>query len=434
MEPKPVKIYSSSDSPRLNYIADLIFREILGLSWEIVTDRRKIGKCPVINYSTEEIRGSFRITPAPILFETGVRTQEIKIEEWNGLPVFFRCTPDSGIPFDIFGASFYMVTRYEEYLDFVPDEFGGFRAADSLAFRHGFLGQPVVDLWVKELAKALVRKYNSLVFRRNEYKALITINVDEPFAYLGKSVFGDISGFFHDITATKGQASHRLGCLVKEEKDPYEVIDYIISSAKNAGAGTRFFFPVGDHSSYDRNPSWKNDDYRKLIISTTRKTVTGIRTSFKASVNTRELTKEVMRFKAITGNQVISGRFNILKLSMPALKNLSDAGICEDYSMGFRDEPGFRAGIARPFFFYDISAERISKMRLIPFQFLDITFSGSEETDPAPVMQEIRKSIAAVREAGGFFVSIWHNTTLLETVECQVWRDLFEFMLKEQMQ
>ena len=53
MEVKPVKIFTSQNSPRLRFIADLILNEILGLSWEIITDKRKLGKFPVINYSDE---------------------------------------------------------------------------------------------------------------------------------------------------------------------------------------------------------------------------------------------------------------------------------------------------------------------------------------------------------------------------------------------
>ena len=63
MEVKPVKIFATANLPRLRYAADLILNEILGLTWEIVTDRRRLGKFPVINYSEENIPNSFRIRP-----------------------------------------------------------------------------------------------------------------------------------------------------------------------------------------------------------------------------------------------------------------------------------------------------------------------------------------------------------------------------------
>ena len=67
-----VKIYSAEDSPRLRYIAGIILGDILGLSWSVITDKRKLGKNPVINYSTDNIAGSFKIDPETLLFEKGI--------------------------------------------------------------------------------------------------------------------------------------------------------------------------------------------------------------------------------------------------------------------------------------------------------------------------------------------------------------------------
>ena len=61
MEARPVKIFTTSIVPRLQYAVDLIFNDILGLSWELVTDKRKLGKNPVINYSDRDIPGSLKI-------------------------------------------------------------------------------------------------------------------------------------------------------------------------------------------------------------------------------------------------------------------------------------------------------------------------------------------------------------------------------------
>ena len=83
MEPRPVKIYSSEDSPRLSYIAGLILGDILGLSWEVITDKRKLGKHHVINYSCEDIPGSLKIHCDSLLFEKGIIHREIIVNEWS---------------------------------------------------------------------------------------------------------------------------------------------------------------------------------------------------------------------------------------------------------------------------------------------------------------------------------------------------------------
>ncbi len=432
MVPEPVKIFTPKTSPRLAYIADLILNEILGLQWQIISDRRKIGKCPVINYSHELIKGSFKISPADILFENGITRQEIEVSEWNGLPVFFRSSPDSDMPFDIFAASFYMVTRYEEYLEFEPDEFGRFRASDSLAYRNGFLEKPVVDLWVREFAKALVRKYHTLSFRRHEFRAMLTIDIEEPFAYLGKNLIGDIGGFIHDLAAGRGAASQRFDCLVKGSKDPYDLIGYIQETASIYKTDARYFFFVGDHSVNDRNPSWKNQEYRNLLKSVSAKAPAGINPSVKASVDLKQLNTEVKRFRSVTGESALKCRFHLFRIKMPvSYANLSESGITEDYSMGFPENPGFRAGFSRDFYFYDVSEDLLTNLRIIPFQLMDITLKDYKKLDPSSAQEAIRTVASAVRDVGGIFVTIWHNTTLLDTPECRRWRDVFEYTAGE---
>lgn len=434
MDLRPVKIFSTNDTPRLKYIADLILHEILGLSCEIVTDRRKIGRYPVINYSQEEIKGSFKIGPATLLFETGIRNQEIKISEWKNLPVFFQCSSDSDFPFDVFAASFYMVTRYEEYLDVKQGEYIGFKASGSLAFKHGFLKIPVVDLWIKEMAKALLGKFHTLAFRRNQYKALVTFDIDEPLSFPDRNLLGHISGFLHDLTLNKSKSSHRFGFLTKGEKDSYEVFDYLSGSIEKSSAEARFFFPVGDQSDHDRNPSWKNDKYRNLINAISHKSAIGIHASFKASADLPELAVELKRLRKITGKKIAACRFHLLRILIPrSYPNISKSGIEEDYSMGYPDEPGFRAGIARPFLFYNVFDDEPTGMRIIPFQVMDLTLRDHKELNSSIAQETIKNLIQTTKNVGGLYVSIWHNSMLLDIPECKEWRDVFEFTLQEQV-
>jgi hypothetical protein len=432
---KPVKIYSTVDVPRLRYIAGIILGDILGLEWEIVTDKRKLGKHPVINYSGEKISGCFKISPETLLFETGVRSLEISVSAWNELPVFFQTNSASDLPFDIFAASFYLISRYEEYLDFEPDEHGRFKASASLAFRNGFLGRPVVDLWARELSKALLKKFQTLTFRRNEFNALLTIDTDQPFAYLGKSLFNSIGGLIRDLTTGEGHPADRYRIVVRGEKDPYEVFDYIIYNIEKYNTVTRFFFPVGDHSKFDRNPSWKNVEYRNLILKISGKYKTGLYSSYHASRKSDLIHTEAARLKSVMEREITMSRFHSIRFFMPhSYTDIKDAGITDDYSMGYPDEPGFRASIARPFCFYNISADHQTSLRVMPFQVMDSSLCNNRRLDPLKSKEVIKNLIDETRKAGGTFVSIWHNTSLLDSPEWQGWREVFEFMLKLQIQ
>jgi hypothetical protein len=427
------KIYSSSDSPRLRYIAGIILGDILGLQWDHVTDKRKLGKHPVLNYSNENIKGAFNIIPVPVLFEKGIRMQHTDITSWMNLPVFFQTPLPSNLPFDIFAASFFLVSRYEEYLEFTPDVHGRFPATSSFAFKHGFLNRPVVDLWAREFAKALLRIFPALVFRRNEYKACLTIDTDQPFAFRGKNIFKFIGGLIQDKKNEKATIGQRYRIINKAEKDPFDVFEYITGRSDEIGSDTRFFFPVGDRSKYDRNPSWKNEEYRKLIRDISVRYQTGLHPSYKAGGNGPLINSEVIRLNSIIKKEINICRFHYIRIRMPhSYRQAIKAGISEDYSMGYPDETGFRAGISRPYYFYDVEEDCQTSLKIIPFQVMDATLFDYKKLTPDLAIDIISSLINETRKAGGLFVSIWHNTSLVDNDVWRQWRKVFEFVIKNQ--
>jgi hypothetical protein len=433
METGQVKIYSAEDSPRLRYIAGILLGDILGLHWEVITDKRKLGKHPFINYSDNVLPGSFKINPDRLLFEKGIIAKQIIISEWKGLPVFFQTKSDSDIPFDVFAASFFLVSRYEEYLEFKPDIYGRFPSSASLAAKNGFLGRPVIDLWARELAKVLLKRFPYLVFRRNEFKALLTFDIDQPFAYLGKNVFRSLCGLFYDKNTSPATVADRYRIIAKGERDPFDVFDYIIETIERNNTDTKFFIPVGDRSKFDKNPSWKNEEYRHLIHKIADKFQSGLHPSFYAGDNRSNIDNEATRLNTILGKKISFSRFHYLKLNMPAsYNNILLASFSEDYSMGYPDEPGFRAGIARPYYFYNVSEDKRTDLKIVPFQVMDGTLYDYKKLDTISSKDIILRLINETKNIGGLFVSIWHNTSLIDNEERKGWREVFEFMIRNQ--
>ncbi len=80
-----------------------------------------------------------------LLFRIGIQEQSFHVEEFKELPTFYQTNDNSDLPFDPFAASFYLVSRYEEYLPYQPDQFGRFPAKASVAYQNGFLKKPVVN-------------------------------------------------------------------------------------------------------------------------------------------------------------------------------------------------------------------------------------------------------------------------------------------------
>jgi hypothetical protein len=432
MEHSQIKVFVHKDTPRLRYTLNIILNSILGLDYEVIADKRKIGKSPAINYSDENINGCFKISPDTILFEPDIKERKIEVFKWKDLPVFFEASSDSDLPFDLFAASFYLVSRYEEYLGFQPDDHGRFKEENCIAYRNGFLQRPVIDLWAKELSLLLLKKFQTLTFKRNEFKALLTIDVDQAFAFRGKGFIRTVGGMMKDILTNSGTAAERFKCITGKLKDPYDVYDFITGEIDKNNSDTIFFFPVGAISDNDKNPDFRNSLYRDLIIKISQKFRTGLHPSYRSAERPSLFKNELKRLEEITGKEIDLSRQHFLKLRFPeTYQNILKNNIQEDYSLGYVNEPGFRAGIARPFRFFDLKKNEETTLKLIPFQIMDGTLLH-KSSDPQKAIKLAKEIISETQNVGGLFVSIWHNTSLTGKGEWKGWRLVFEFILNQQ--
>ena len=80
-----------------------------------------------------------------------------------------------------------MLTRYEELVISDRDRYGRFPASASLAGRAGLLAPPIVDSYVALLWSASTRAWPGLPRRSARFAVLITHDVDDPLATLGRS-------------------------------------------------------------------------------------------------------------------------------------------------------------------------------------------------------------------------------------------------------
>ena len=153
-------IYSHTVSSRLQYICHFIFKEQLGLDYKLTIDSESFKNHPgaKINYSDSKIADDeFYMQNHPLLFENDIKVQATDCFMVNDIKAFFKTTA-CDFPFDIFAASFYLLSRYEEYLPHTKDMYGRFAHENSLAYKEGFLNVPLINIWLQYLAEKLKEK------------------------------------------------------------------------------------------------------------------------------------------------------------------------------------------------------------------------------------------------------------------------------------
>ena len=224
-----ILVYSDDITPRHSYTWDLVFHEILGMPYEITTDKEefKAFQGYRIAYSDESLGDCIQIKPHGLLSEKIIRNQDITIKQWEDMPVFFGDSEDMEWPFDPFAMCFYLVSRYEEYLPFKSDLHGRFPATLSMAYEHGFLDRPLVNQIVARLQNKILIKYPALNFPPIKFTFKPTFDVDIAYAHLGKGAMRAMGGFLklfikRDVSAL----SERTRTITGKIKDPYDNFDF----------------------------------------------------------------------------------------------------------------------------------------------------------------------------------------------------------------
>jgi hypothetical protein len=427
---KIVQIYSKKVTPRLVYSLNLIFRTILKIDY-LITHSPDPEK-PLVNYSFDRSIGGVFIQPEKILFETGVRKQDVWVAHMGELPLFFQQPPEAGFPLDIFAFAFYNAARYEEYLPFTRDEHGRFAAEASLAYKHNFLNLPIVDIWAIKFGQTLSILFPTLKIPEPEFQSLLTVDVDQPFAYRSKGIIRNLGGLVIDVF--KGRDfSLRFKCLTRKQRDPYDTFDFINSTAKENDCPVTYFFTAGKRSRYDLNPKPTQRCYKRLIKKSAAIHGTGIHPSYNSRKSIEILQKEMRVLERISRIKMEISRQHFLLLNFPdTYRRLIEVGIKRDFTLGFVREAGFRAGVARPFMFYDLEMEEETSLELVPFAYMEGTFHQYKRYSADQAREVIQNLVDITREVGGLFVSVWHNTSLTEKDGWEGWRDVFTFAMKAQ--
>ena len=431
-----VLIFSKENSPRLEYTVGLIFHDILRTEVTITHDPVffRNSKNPKINYSDTAMEDGLFLKSGSFLFTSNIQLPEIQPIQFGEETGFFETSPDSFLPFDPLASTFLMVSRMEEYLPGARDHHGRFPAASSIQFKYGILEKPVVNRWAMLIANALGEKYGSDLFPVKTFSFLCTIDVDNARAYQYK-------GFLRSLAATGRDLAHghfreirsRFRVLAGREKDPYDTFQYLKDCFKGNEEKVIFFFLLGNYARFDKQVSWKNKHFRELISDIGQHFRVGIHPSYASSKSGQPslILAEKERLENIHSKKIIRSRQHYLLLRFPeTYRQVLLAGITEDYSMGYPDMPGFRAGICTPFSFYDLKAEKTTPLKIYPFQTMEVTFSQYLGYTHEEAMNKILTLMEEVKSVGGSFCSIWHNESLSGEGKRKDFRDVFEEMIK----
>lgn len=424
-------VYTHKITPRLKYTFKHICKRILDLDVKFTSKVEDFiaHNSLKMSYTKQPLSNELFVRSNELLFENGLSDLDINVQQWDNTKGFFATGDRSDLPFDIFAASFYLLSRYEEYLPHVKDEYGRFLAKESLAYNHHFLNQPVVDIWAYKLQDVLKERFTDFVFPQRTYNIQPVIDVPAAYYFRQKGLLRTVGGTLNDIGRFKlKQLYQRYSVLMGFKRDPYDTFKWIITKQKQSKFKFTVLFLIGDYSTYDKNISTNKKHFVSLIKSITDYCNIGIKASYFALDDIAILKKEKLKIESIINSDLKAVRHSFSKLNLPSsYRNLVELEINQDFTMGYIDTLGFRAGTCTPFQFYDLDYEVQTPLQINPYHCLD--FALLKYQSQLDKTEHLQKLINEVKSVNGTFTPVFHNYTFSDSDIWTGFRSLFNLIL-----
>jgi hypothetical protein len=336
------------------------------------------------------------------------------------------------LPFDVFAASFFLVSRYEEYLSQVRDQYGRFRAESTWMFENDMLQKPLVNIWALALGQRLKAIYPDLPVKKNKFTFVPTYDIDAAWAYKHKGLYRTIGGFFKDLAAgDRERIRERHQVLRGKRKDPFDSFDFQFELQKEFKLKPIYFILCGDYDTNDKNISLRKEAFCNLIKHLGDYADVGVHPSFSSYLNSNKLRREISNLSEVLHRPLTKSRQHFLRMNLPrSYQKLIELDISDDYTMGFASQAGFRAGIADTFRFYDLENDMVTNLRVHPFALMDGTMRDYLNLDVEASFALAKQLVDEVKAVGGTFIYLTHNETLGGEQRWVGWPEMYRQLLE----
>ncbi|AGC75683.1 hypothetical protein DDD_0556 [Nonlabens dokdonensis DSW-6] len=386
------------------------------------------------SYGSKPLGEELFIWSQGLLDESGIDDYEIEYHKWEDLPVFFKAPGNSTIPFDIFAASFYLLSRYEEYLPQVKDDLGRYSAKESVAVKGNFIMMPLVDLWVRKFLILINRSFDVSLKREQKFNTTVAIEVSSFYKYTSRGIIDNVLMLWQHLRRFKlRHFVQQILVLFGIKTDPYDNYERLIEIIRSKWSYKRksivskddmiFFFHLGSYNRMDNGTVYRYREYRESIKKIGDYVDIGLRYSFYC--NDKELKSQSKKYEEISNRPLRKTMAAYSKIVTPGhYKRLVETEKLEDYSMGYETMPGFRASTSHPFYFYDLDYEVQTPLLIHPYALHYKSISGNMLNGQKQIVRQLKQRVI---EVSGSFIVMFdysqfekglksHATTLLEYI------------------
>ena len=345
---------------------------------------------------------------------------------------------------DLVASAYFLISRYEEMVKAdIRDVHGRFPGIESLPNRARFIDSPLVDEYGK-LLRIELREAGIQVdeLPHKIRKIFLTHDVDQLSHY--RNLRGFMGGLLRGIRRPKEGNKAIKTYFGGLKNDPWYTLPWLFkldNSVRQIVGEDRcepiVFIKVGGGSHKEDKPFiWHHiQDFQSLIKLCKRKNITfGLHLSYEAGINTDLIPVEKKQLEKISRKKTGYNRNHYLDSREPEdMESLIDAGITDDFTMGYADVAGFRLGTCRPVKWINPKTKQLTSLILHPLTMMDGSLSDKRymNLNAHDAYEYCIRLINMVESWNGELVLLWHNTSVEETPQSyhrKLYQDIIAYL------
>lgn len=336
---------------------------------------------------------------------------------------------------DLLGGSFFMLTRWEEFICPEKDKYERFPEENSISVKNNFYHKPIVNEYLELLWQML--QYLGVNQKRKERNYQVKLTHDIDFYKKFKSGWKIIKTILGDIIVRK---SFKLALkslnLAKEamlnpKSDPFYQFDFFMQCAERYNLKAYFYFIAAykkeKQTTYNINHSSVKATI-KIIEEKGHKI--GIHAGWNTFLNPKRLNAEKRRLEVLCSQKITEGRQHYLRFKTPETwQHWQESGLKKDSSTAFSDRIGFRAGVCYSYPVFDVVQRKELTIKESPLIIMD-TALKSEFKTKENMLFAVKQISKNIKRYSGELVLLWHNSNL-ENYGWENYSTFYKKILKE---
>jgi len=449
-------------SKEVRWVLDIIFEQMLGLDYRVVCSYLPGYKIEIEQRCLFMHDSFFSSVSAAWLKPESLASSNLEL--WNtasselpltltaaNIPILFGCSGfhtdkenNGHLNLDVFGAAFYMLSRYEEVVLHDRDMHDRFPVNASISHTAGFYERPIIDEYVEILWAAMKVLWPMLERKVRHGKVIVTCDVDKPFDCLSRNITQTVRTMIGDAVKRRDvkQVLKRIKIYLDNigksyKSDPEYTFDWYMDVCERAGRKSAFYF-ITDHSSTKMDGCYKIRE-PKILELIKKIAERGHELGVHSSYNTFRDSKQISRERkymieacqyAGVDTTIRGNRQHYLRWDTSITPDYLDkAGFEYDSTGGFAERPGFRYGTSYPFPMWSWQQNDSLKLKQQPLVLMECSVISDYYMGLGYSESALDKMLMIKRAAlsfGGDFTFLWHNNHLTTSMDKEYFIELIQ--------